>query len=216
MTFSKEVSKMDMNKRNQPVQQMVGSEVDTWIAENELPASAALKVIRTSDPDYGLSQDEIQERNEFISWYLSQEFLVLKLIPATEHTHEHDSFTVPEFTVTDNGYSAFNTVDFQRNKPEFNKYAYAMKKIMERVKDLAIIHSAASAPKDKAETEKRYQSFVTLTCREQLLDTFEQYQEAQTPRRKQAMKDKIKELNRRILECKKIWERYAPDDYWDG
>ncbi len=206
---------MDMNKRNQMVQ-IIGSEVDTWIAENELPASAALKVIRTSDPDYGLSQDEIQERNEFISWYLSQEFLVLKLIPATEHTPEHDYFTVPEFTVTDNGYSAFNTVDFQRNKPEFNRYAYAMKKIMERVKDLAIIHSAASAAEDKAETEKRYHAFVTLTFRERLLKVFEQYQSARNEEWKLALKDKIKELNRRILECKKIWERYAPDDYWDG
>jgi hypothetical protein len=131
MTSSAEVSRMSIQRlenttvnRTQvkPVQ-MVCAEVDSWITEEELPTSAALKVIRTASPDFGLSQEEIQERNEFISWYLMQDFKVLLLIPATEYTTETEFFSVPEYTVTDSGYSAFNTVDFQRNRPKFDKYA---------------------------------------------------------------------------------------------
>ncbi|MFO8090847.1 MAG: hypothetical protein R6U13_13485 [Desulfatiglandaceae bacterium] len=98
--------------------QMVSAEVDSWIAEEELPTSAALKVIRTTSPDFGLTQDEVQERNEFISWYLMQDFKVLLLIPAAEYATETEFFSVPEYSVTDSGYSAFNAVDFQRNRPE--------------------------------------------------------------------------------------------------
>ena len=87
---------------------------------------------------------------------------------------------------------------------------------MERVKDLAIIHSSASAAEDKAETARRYHAFVALKFRERLIEVFEQYQGTHNPERKLALKDKIKELNMRILECKKIWERYAPEENWDG
>ena len=56
-------------------------EVDRWIAEEELPVSAALKVIRLNDPDYGLTEDEIDERNEFIQWYLLQDYALLLSVP---------------------------------------------------------------------------------------------------------------------------------------
>ena len=35
-------------------------EVGSWIAEEELPVSPRLKVIRKSDPYYGLSEEEIR------------------------------------------------------------------------------------------------------------------------------------------------------------
>jgi hypothetical protein len=133
-------------RRNQvQTVQVVSAEVDSWIAEEELPTSAALKVIRTNSLDFRLTQDEIQERNEFISWYMMQDFKVLLLVPATEYATETEFFSVPEYTFTDSGYSAFNTVDFQKNRPEFDTYACAMRKIMERGKDLAVIHSSARA-----------------------------------------------------------------------
>ncbi|PKN62694.1 MAG: hypothetical protein CVU57_22820, partial [Deltaproteobacteria bacterium HGW-Deltaproteobacteria-15] len=55
----------------------ISEAVDSWIAEEELPASSCLKVIRANDPDFGLSEGEIDERNEFIRWFLSQEFVPL-------------------------------------------------------------------------------------------------------------------------------------------
>ena len=46
--------------------QQISFTVDNWIAEEELPVRANLKVIRRNDPDYGLTEEEIQDRNEFI------------------------------------------------------------------------------------------------------------------------------------------------------
>ena len=54
--------------------------IDNWIEYEELPVKSALKVIRTNDPNWGLSDDEIQERNEFISWYLQKDFAILRLM----------------------------------------------------------------------------------------------------------------------------------------
>ncbi|PKN61545.1 MAG: hypothetical protein CVU57_28730, partial [Deltaproteobacteria bacterium HGW-Deltaproteobacteria-15] len=58
-------------------QQEISETVNSWIAEEELPASSCLKVIRANDPEFGLSEGEIDERNEFIRWFLSQEFVPL-------------------------------------------------------------------------------------------------------------------------------------------
>jgi hypothetical protein len=54
---------------------------DSWIDQEELPVRAGLKVIRKNDPDYGLSEDEVMDRNEFIRYYLLQEFELLLMIP---------------------------------------------------------------------------------------------------------------------------------------
>jgi hypothetical protein len=44
------------------------------------------------------------------------------------------------------------------------------------------------------------------------LSYVEQWQRARTEERRFVLKQRIAEMNRRILECKKIWERYAPRD----
>ena len=44
------------------------------IPEEEWPVRAGIRVIRQSDPDYGLSDDEVADRNEFIRCYLAREF----------------------------------------------------------------------------------------------------------------------------------------------
>lgn len=54
---------------------------DSWIPEEEMPARAGLKVIRKNHPDFGLTEDEIQDRNEFIRCYLMSEFESLLMIP---------------------------------------------------------------------------------------------------------------------------------------
>ena len=65
--------------------------------------------------------------------------------------------------------SAFNTHDFQKGLPAFNKYGYAMKKIMERVKDLAIMHSSISSSEGRTATLHRYEALVDYEFRDQLL-----------------------------------------------
>jgi hypothetical protein len=37
--------------------------VNNWIDEEKLPVSADLQVAKINDPDYGMIQDEIDDRN---------------------------------------------------------------------------------------------------------------------------------------------------------
>jgi hypothetical protein len=40
--------------------------MNSWIDKEELPVRAELQVAKTNDLDYGMTQDEIDDRNEFI------------------------------------------------------------------------------------------------------------------------------------------------------
>lgn len=141
--------------------------VDAWIAEKDLPVRPGMKVVKTTDPDYGLTEDEIQDRYEFIRCYLLSGLGSLIMVPKPE---PEEDFFMHDCDVTDAAYSAFNTHDFQRSQRPFDKYAYAMRMILKRVKDLAILHSSLS-PSDAR--ERVYQRFETLfdhEFRERLID----------------------------------------------
>ena len=60
--------------------EQISHTVDGWIAEEELPVRANLTVIRTNDPNYGFTEDEVQDRNEFIRCYLLRDFELLNMI----------------------------------------------------------------------------------------------------------------------------------------
>ena len=190
----------------------ISTTVDSWIVEEELPVRANLKVIKQRDPDYGLSEDEIADRNEFIRCYLLREFRLLIAIPKQDTMRD---FFIPDCDVSEPEYSAFNTHDFQRSLRPFNKYGYALQKIMERVKDLAILHSSISSPQGRLETYRRYEAFADREFRNRLLGLTERYKRIEDDDKKAWLKQKIAELNRRILECKRLWERYAPPENWD-
>jgi hypothetical protein len=192
--------------------EQISTTVDSWIAEEELPVRANLKVIKISDPDYGLSADEIADRNEFIRCYLLGEFQSLTMIPRQD---AEDDFFIPDCTVDEAEYSAFNTVDFQRTQRPINKYWYAMKKIMERVKDLAIMHSSISSAEGRMETYRRYEALVDREFRDRLLGYTRRYPREADDDKRVWLKARIAELNRRILDCKRIWGRYAPPENWD-
>ena len=185
------------------------SNIDRWIPQEELPVRPGLKVIRKNDPDYGLTEGEIQNRNEFIRCYLFKDFEILVMIPKQS---EKDDFFIPDCDVFSDEYSAFNTYDFQKTLRPFDKYAYAMKKIMERIKDLAILHSVISSQERRTAAYRRYESLVELEFRSRLMYLVEQYKKTKDEERKLAVKKKIGEVNRRILEARKVWEQHAP---WD-
>ena len=187
----------------------ISVEVDSWVAEEELPVHAGLKVVRLNNPNYCLTDDEIKERNEFIHWYLMQDFKLLMIIPAK--TYE-DDFFIGNFTPEDEEYNAFNTVDFQRTLQPFDKYGYAMKKIMERIQDLALLHSVISSQEDRQATYRRYEGIVEIEFRDRLIDLVGRYQTTGAEHIRSSLKQKIAEISRRILEAKKIWEQYAPRD----
>ena len=179
------------------------------VPEEEVPVRVNMRVISRNHPNYGMSDDDVADRNEFIRCYLMREFELLMMIDADE---QNDSFYVPDYTVADDGYSAFNTVDFQRTMEPFDAYGYAMGKIMDRVRNLAILYSALTGTEGKQNTLRRFNSLVEYEFRERLLTCVDRFHAARNDEQKQNLKTKIAELNRRIIECRNIWERYAPRD----
>jgi hypothetical protein len=153
--------------------QTVGCEVDSWIAEEELPATAQLKVIRQNDPDQGLTEDELEERNEFIQWYLMQDYAPLLSVPRQAL---EAGFFIPDIDAASSEYSAFNTHDFLDALQPFNKYGYAMKKLMERIRDLAILHSSLSSPEGRLNTQRRFEAFLEAKFRSRLAQLIERCQ----------------------------------------
>jgi len=182
------------------------------IPKEELPPKAGLVVIHKNDPNQGQSDDEIQDRIEFIRCYLFKEFEVIMMIPKQDPAND---FFINDHIVTDSEYSAFNTHDYQMQMRPFDKYGYAVKKIMERIKDMAIMHSCINDPTRRDAEKERYENLVELEFRCSLLEYVEQYKNSWSEYRRCWLKQKIAELNRRIMECKRIWEQYAPSDYWD-
>jgi len=178
-----------------------------YIPEEELPVRAGLRVMRTSGPDYGMSEDEIADRNEFIRCHLAREFELLMMIPSPA---QEENFFIPDYHASDDAYSAFNTHDFQRTLKPFDKYRYAMKKIMERVEEIAILHSVISREEGRENTFRRFNTLVEYEFREPLFSYVDRYKAAKTDEQRQRLKQKIGELNRRIFEAKKAWERVAP------
>ena len=77
-------------------------------------------------------------------------------------------------------YSAINTHDFQDGLKPFNKYGYAMKKIMERVKDLAILHSCISSPEGRANAHRKYEALLEAKFRSRLAQLIERCQRPMT------------------------------------
>jgi hypothetical protein len=88
-----------------------------------------------------------------------------------------------------------------------------MKKIMERIRDLAILHSCLSSPEGRLNTYRRFEAFLEAKFRSRLAHLIERFRMTDDTDRKLELKLKIAELTRRILEAKRIWERYAP---WDS
>jgi hypothetical protein len=190
----------------------IGVEVDSWIAEEDLPVHTHLKVIKKNDPDYGLSEDEIQDRSEFIRWYLKKDFGMLTMIPKQD---EESGFFIGDYGVDDEEYSAVNTMDFHRLLRPFNKYYYAIKKIMERVKFLAIDHSSVSDEAGRLEIKDKFERLVYREFGDEVSVLARQYNWATSEKERRWLKRKIGRLNYRILECRKIWAQFAPPENWE-
>ena len=185
---------------------------ENCVPEEEMPVRAGLVAIRKSDPNYGLAQDEIQARNEYIRCYLLKDFELLMIIPkqATE-----DDFFIHDCDVFSQQYSAFNTHDFQCQMRPFNMQGYVMKKIMERVKDLAIMHSCISQPENRQLVFEQFLSFMSFEFVDEVEEFARQLHTDISYTKQAQIKRKITTLSRKIQKCKRIWERYAPAENWD-
>ncbi len=164
-------------------------------------------VIRSNGPWYGMSEEEIEDRKEFIRWYINKDIEVLLQIPIPPRDNDFWFSSYQDFLE-----SAFNTYDYQKDQRPFDKYGYRIRKILEEVKDLAIMHSSISQPEGRANTLRRYESLVENEFRNRLVSLAERYNTSADEERRLLARRKIAELSRRILQCEKIWKQYA---YWE-
>ena len=184
-------------------QEKFSIQVENWIDEEELPVRATLKVIRKNDPNHGLSEDEIKGRNESIRCYILKDLEPLLLIP--EDDSEED------FVVRNYIESAFNTWDFvnKHRRRTFNGDHYRIKEIMEKAKELAIMHSCISHKDGRENTKKRFNSLVNSEFRDEamvLIETLKKY--PQLVDRKKLL-DRLAGLNSNIRRCYRIWNEHA-------
>lgn len=184
-------------------------ENDSWIDEDDLPTRAGLKVLKGFSPYDGMDEDEIVAYKDFMHWAINREHATLLSIPLSSESIFWP-FEIDEFGCN---VSAFSTVDFERLHPvTFSKYGYRLKKIFERVKALAILHSVISSEKGRANIASRYSQLIEKEFRQQLMDTVQRCRRETDESRKLELKSKVAKLSGHILECKKIWEQFAP---WD-
>ena len=141
----------------------VSETVEAWIAEEELPVSAGLKRVRKYDLYTDMDESEIEAYWDFISWYLGQEHLLLLSMPKPEE----DEFLGVELDELGNDVSAMNTHDFERLHP-FDRYHYKVKKMCERVRDLALTHSCISDEEGRKNVKNRFLNLVRSECQEKM------------------------------------------------
>jgi len=195
-------------RKERPSEKTIGSEADGWFGREELSVSPVLRVEKRNNPWYGMSEEEVEDRKEFIRCYINKDFELLLLIPIQPTENDFWFSSHQEFME-----SSFNTWDYQRDRKPFDKYAYRIRKIMEQVKDLALLHSCISQPEGRANIHRRYENLVENEFRGRVLSLAERHQRVVDEENRYLIKAKIAELNRRILQCQRLWERYAP---WEG
>jgi hypothetical protein len=186
-------------------QAQISEIVDKWIQQEQRPV--LLRVIRTNDPWGGMSEDEIEDAREFIRWYINKDFALLLLIPVQPKEPDFWFSSYEEFEE-----SAFNTHDFARTQPPFNSYGYRVKKVLEKVKDLATLYSCLTSTEGREHTLGRYENLVSNEFRDNLMNLIERYQSTTDIDEKMPIKAKIAEQSRRIMKCKEVWQKYST---WD-
>lgn len=185
----------------------ISQQVESWIAQDEIPAPSCLKPVKKWDLYSEMDDEEFEAYLDFMQWYLGQEHLPLLSIPKTEHEVD---FWAMELDESGHDVSAFNTIDFQRLHPyRFDKYQYKLKKVYEKVKDLAITHSCISNEQGKRNTHQRYVNLVENEFRDRGLKLIESYKNNRLQMNKVKLKREIAALNSKIRKCKKIWQEYA-------
>jgi hypothetical protein len=180
----------------------IGRIVDSWIAQEEIPRRANLKVIKSFDPYEGMDLDEIEAYLEFRSWYMAKDHAVLLLIP--KPFVEKNFWPEPDDAVS----FAYGSVDFQRLRGDFDKHAYRFQQIVKRVKDLAQTYSCISHDEGKNNIQARYEALVNREFRDKVIELAQAYHTRRLSiDGHDAIKAKIKKLNCHIATCKKVWKQ---------
>lgn len=138
--------------------QAIGSQVDGWISESELPVSSRLQVESRFDGLYPEDEDERQAYFDFVSWYMNLDWLPILSIP---QKHSDAWFPQREFDEQGNDISAFNSMDFLRlNGWKPNVEAWQLKQVMEKLFDLAQTHSCITNEEGRKNIKERFDRIV--------------------------------------------------------
>ena len=178
----------------------INIDVDRWIAEQDLPALPFLKIIRKYDDLYPKDPEEYEAYCDFISWYLSLDYLPLTIIPVQITTRFF--IDVDDFG---NNVTAFNTHDYLRLNP-FSKYHYKIKKVYERVKQLAIAYSTSSTSEGKEMAIGKYKQLLHSEFRIKVMEILRKLMISPEHPQKSNLIEKIQDHNAKIKKCKMIWE----------
>jgi len=178
--------------------------VNSWIDFEDIPPRPGLKPIRKYDLYADIDDDEIKPYLEFIRWYLSQEHLLLQIIPKPADP----DFWKIELDEFGDDVSAFNTHDFEGRYP-FDKYQYKLKKVYEKAKDLAITYSCISDKKGKNNIQQKCKNLIDSEFRNEAIIVVEHYRKYKIWMNKNRTIKRIQELNDKIQKCKNVWYKYA-------
>jgi hypothetical protein len=181
----------------------IGEIVDSWIAQEEIPRRANLKVIKSFDPYEGMDcEEDIEAYLEFRRWFMSKDHAELLSIP--KPFVEKNFWPEPDDAVS----YIYGSVDFQRLRGDFDKYAYRVQKILDRVKDLAQTYSCISHDEGKNNIQARYEALVNREFRDKVIELAQAYHTRRLSiDGHDAIKAKIKKLNCHIATCKKVWKQ---------
>ena len=187
------------------MKQTISETVSKWLEEETQPRVRRVVAVRKNSPWYGMSEEEIEDRREFIRCYLVKDFELILMIPVQPKENDFWFESHQEFVE-----SPFNTWDFQKMRRPFDKYGYRVKKVLEHLKDLAILHSCISQPEGRKNTQDRFETVVNEEFRNPLLELVERHRKTFDEERRSELRRKIATLSRYLLECKAIWQKFSP------
>jgi len=186
------------------MKQIISETVSKWLEEENQSRVGRVVAIRKNSPWYGMSDEEIEDRREFIRCYLVKDFELILMLPVQPSENDFWFSSHQEFME-----SAFNTWDFQKVRRPFDKYGYRVKKVLEHVKDLALLHSCISQPEGRKNVQDRFEMVLNEEFRNQLLALVERQRKTFDEERRFELRRKIARLSRYLLECKAIWQKYS-------
>ncbi len=187
---------------------IISEKVNQLIEFEDLPHRATIKPLSRFDGLYPENEEEYQAYCDFIHWgCVIREHTQLLSLPLME---KKDDFIMDDHSIFADHDSSFNTLDYKRLHPrKFNKYQYKLRKIFERLSDLAQTYSCLSCNEGKKNIEKRFDTIVANEFRDQfnvLLDTLSNY--PKIINRKKLIK-RMTTLVNHIEKCKDIWHKHA-------
>ena len=159
----------------------------------DIPTTPRLKVLKGFDLLDEFDDESAEDYRDFMSWFLQKDHALINQIPGGKQT----GFFISEFED-----SAFNSCDFQTDAPKFDRYTYRIRKVMERIDDLAMQHSCITTPEGRDNVRRMCQGVIES---EFLIEALEAQQKGD----KRSV-EKANRLMEHVKKCAKVWEGWNP------